>query len=204
MSAALLKATLAYLATQFDRTEVQDLRAYGGEFNVTEVGNVSYNCPAILVTVLGWQPAHDSTRLVGRHVRKVRMAAFVATKHVDRIDRMATAQALAEKLALVLRIWVPDCTGLTEQLAPLEDEPAADNLYSRAIDAKGQALWLVDWMQCVKPAVPLPGPTGPGALVDLLRIDITDHTNQGLLPPDAGGTATPLIVTDDVLFNGIP
>jgi hypothetical protein len=198
MSAILLAQALAYLRPQFTRAEVEELRPYGGEFTVAEIGAVSYTCPAILVTVLGWSPMHDSKRLQGRHVRLVRMAAFVAVKDGDRVRRLAGAQALAEKLAMLIKLWTPDCTGLAEQLAPMEpdDSPAAENLYGRAIDLKGQALWLVSWAQCVKPAVPLP------ALVDLLTVEITDIARQGTAPAAGGDGSAQVTVTDEVRFGG--
>ena len=197
MSAILLAQALGYLRPQFSRAEVEELRPYGGEFTVAEIGAVSYTCPAILVTVLGFSPKHDSRRLQGRHVRQVRMAAFVAVKDGDRVRRMAGAQALAEKLAMLIKLWTPDCTGLAEQLAPMEpdDSPAAENLYGRAVDAKGQALWLVSWAQCVKPAVPLP------ELVDLLTVEITDITRQGSTPASTPDNPAPIVVTDDIQFG---
>lgn len=198
MSTALLAAAVKHLREQFTRQEVADVKPYGGQFSAAEVDAVSYNCPAMLVTVLGWQPVDGGDRLQGRHARRVRMAVFVATKHAGRTERMLACQGLAEKLCLVLRLWVPDCTGLADQLAPLADAPNAENLYGRAIDAKGQALWLVDWMQAVKPAVPLP--VAP-ELGDLVRIDITDITRQGFAPPGALGTDKPPAVTEDVQFG---
>lgn len=194
MSNALMTQALAFLRTQFTPDEVADMRPYGGEFTAAEVDKVSYNCPAVLVAVLGWQPAIDSTRLVGRHVRRVHMGAFIATKHAGRTERMAAAQALAEKMCMVLRNWVPDVAGLDEEIGALEQSPSAENLYGRAIDKVGQALWLVNWQQCVKPAVPVP------RLVDLVAIEIIDHTRQGNTPPSNGGTGAALVVTEEVLF----
>lgn len=195
MSAILLTQALAYLRGQFTRAEVVTLQSYGGEFNAAESDQLSYDCPAILVTVLGWQPETNGTRLAGRMARQVRLAAFVAFKHANRELRMAGALALTEKLALVLRLWQPAAGDLPMLLAPLETEPTADNLYSRAMDKRGQALWLVSWTQCVKPRVPLEG------LVDLLAVDIINITRQGNAPAASPDNPAPLIVTEDVRFS---
>ena len=80
-------------------------------------------------------------------------------------------------------------------LAPLEAEPTAENLYSRAMDKLGQALWLVSWTQCVKPRVPLEN------LVDLLAVDIIDITRQGTAPAASPDNPAPLIVTENVRFG---
>lgn len=196
MSATLLDQTISYLRAQFTREQVADVRPYGGEFNAAEVGQLSYNCPALLVTVLGWKPDHSSERLPGRDVRGVRMACFVAFKHAERTKRMQGAMLLAQMVALKLKAWKAGAlAGLPEALAPLEEEPTAENLYGRAIDAKGQALWLVSWEQCVKPLVPV------GTLYDLLAVEIIDTTRQGVAPDPAPGPAAPaLVVTEEVNF----
>ena len=69
MSAALLTEVLAYVRCQFARAEVATVEPYGGEFSGEELDKLSYNCPAILVTVLGSAPEADNTRLSGKHVR---------------------------------------------------------------------------------------------------------------------------------------
>lgn len=195
MSAILLTQALAYLRDQFTRAEVATLQSYGGEFNAAESDQLSYDCPAILVTVLGWQPEEGGTRLAGRFTRQARLAAFVAYKHANRDKRMAGAMALAEKLTLVLRLWQPDSLGLPVELGPVETTPTAENLYSRAMDKRGQALWLVSWTQCLKPRVPVP------ALVDLLTVEITDTTRQGAAPAAGSAAPTPLVVTEDIKFG---
>lgn len=195
MSAILLDQALAYLRAQFTRAEVATLQSYGGEFSAAESDQLSYDCPAILVTVLGWQPEDSGTRLAGRFARQVRLAAFVAYKHANRDKRMAGAMALAEKLTLVLRLWQPDSAGVPVELGPVEATPTAENLYGRAMDKRGQALWLVSWSQCLKPRVPL------AALVDLLAVEITDTTRQGTTPTGAPAAPAPLTVTEDVRFG---
>lgn len=194
MSAILLEQTLAYVRGQFTKAEVTEVRSYAGEFSSEEVAQVSYTCPAIFVTVLGWQPQQESRRLVGRYVRAVRMAAFVVYKHANREKRMAGAMHLADKLGVVMRRWRPDSTGLPLTIAPLEEDARCENLYGRAIDSKGQALWLVDWTQDIAPQVPLE------ALYDLLTVEITDLTRRGEVPASPTPAPTPLTVTDDVQF----
>lgn len=199
MSAILLNQVLDHVRAQFSRAEVASVLPYGGEFNAAEVGQLSYSCPAILVTVLGWQPAKGTARLTGRHARLVRLAAFVACKAGTRQQRMSAAMTLAERLALVLKLWMPQQAELPMQLAPIEDEAQCENLFSRAIDDAGQALWLVSWHQCVRPTVPL------AELVDLLAIDIDDTTRQGSAPaPAAGPAPPPLVVTESVAFAPLP
>lgn len=200
MSAALLTESLAYIRAQFTRAELATAEAYGGEFSGDEIDKLSYNCPAVLVTVLGWSPETNGTRLSGKHVRNVRLAAFVATKHAKRELRMAQAMQIADKLAVALRLWQPSTT-LPLTIAPLEKDAECENLYGRAIDKVGQALWLVRWEQCVQPAVPLP------RLYELLHIDVYDTTRQGTqgvpaaapLSPNSG----PLVVTEDVTFAAV-
>lgn len=201
MSGVLLQATLDHLRASFTRTQVADVRSYGGEFNAREVEKLSYNCPALLVTVLGWQPRPQPARVAGRNVRGVRMACFVATKHANREQRLASAMALAELVAMHLRLWQPAALALPVQLGPLDEEPACENLYGRAIDDKGQALWLVTWEQEVKPLVPLE------ELYDLLAVEIIDTTQQGTAPapaPAPGPAPAPLVVTEEINFKPLP
>ena len=193
MSAILLAQAIDYLRGQFTRAEVATVDTYGGEFTAAETDKLSFACPAIFVTVLGWQPKHDSQRLVGRHVHQVKLAAFVVFKHAQRSARLAGAMTLAERVGLALRLWVPDSSALPLAIAPLEDEARAENLYGRAIDAQGLALWLVSWEQCTKPAVPLP------QLYDLISIAITD-TVRGGLAVAATPAAGALAVTEAINF----
>ena len=194
MSAALLAEALTFVRGRFTRAEVATVQAYGGEFNSGETTQLSYNCPAIFITVLGWQRAAHGMHLTGRSVRAVRMAAFVAFKHPSRDQRMLGALNLADKLAIALRAWVPANTDPLYVIAGIEGDASCENLYGRDIDAKGQALWLVDWEQCIKPLVP------PEQLFDLIAIDITDHTRKG--EPTAAPAPGPavLTVTEDVQF----
>jgi phage gp37-like protein len=194
MTAALQTAVIDLVRANFSRAELASVQAYGGEFSAGEVERVSYNAPAVFVAVLGWSPLPHSLRLTGRFVRGVRMAAFVVTKNVSREIRMAKAMGLAERLALLLENWAPTSTDAFD-IGPLEAQCTVENLYGAAMDAKGQALWLVDWVQAVKPLVP------PAALWDLLKVDITDTLN---VPAAAATIPTPLEVAEGIVFTPTP
>ena len=198
MSAILLDQVVAHVRASFTRAELADVLPYGGEFSAVEVGKLSYNCPAVLITVLGWRPPEGATRMTGKHVRQVRMGAFVATKGAGRTDRMMAAMRLAERLALVLQLWAPQATADPMEVAPIEGAATCENLFGRAIDERGQALWLVTWQQCVRPTVPLP------ELVDLLAIHIDDTTRQGIAPAASSPAPPPLAVTEAVTFAPLP
>lgn len=195
MSAVLaLDAVLAQVRGAFTRAELATVEPYGGQFNGEGIGRLSFACPAVLVTVLGWQPAQRGRVMAGRHVRELRLAAFVVTRHARRDERLRQAMALSEALALRLAQWAPDAApGL--ELAPLEDEPRCENLYGPAVDDAGLALWLVTWAQCARATL------APEQLWDLLRVEITDHTAQGVVAPDDAPAPPPIVVTEDVRFK---
>jgi hypothetical protein len=98
---------------------------------------------------------------------------------------------------VALRLWVPDDAALPVALGVLPAEPACENLYSRAMDKHGQALWLLTWEQETKPRVTLP------ELWDLTHIDIEDTTRQGVVPTTAPPAGS-LTVTEDVQFATLP
>jgi phage gp37-like protein len=197
MSAILLDQVIAYTRASFSKAEVAEVAEYAGEFSGEEVDQLSFSAPAILITVLGWREANTGHRLGGRFADQVRLAAFVVTKHAQRGARMRQAMQISRKLCLALRLWAPDSAGLAETIGPLEGDPRAENLYGRAIDKRGLALWLVDWQQAIKPAVSLP------TLYDLTTIDITDHTVQGRNDAAVAPGVAPT-VTEDVQFNALP
>lgn len=185
MSAALLDQVKKYLREAYTPKEVVDVREYAGEFNAAEMSQLGYSCPAILLTVLGWEslPPGGKHRLGGRHARMVRCAAFVVTKHAEREKRMRAALLLADSLAVRLRDWLPaNPEDRIATLAPLDEEPTVENLYSRAVDKVGQALWLLTWQQA---AAPVLAAGHPSALVDWLSAELhsTAHAGQ----PGASG-----------------
>lgn len=197
MSAALLDQVQARVREAFTKSEVVTVQPYGGEFSTAEMKQVSYNCPAIFLTVLGWEPLHNGHRLAGKYSRNVRVAAFVAAKHAKRETRMRLAMGLADKLCLVMRQWMPvNPVDQPITIGPLEEDARAENLYSRAVDELGQSVWLVDWFQPVKPVVSQN--TGAPVLIDWLGVDIenTAHITkpEAPLPPDPG----PFGVTDKI------
>ena len=204
---ALLDQAVVFVRAGFTKQQVVTVQKYAGEFSSAEMKNLSYTCPAILLTVLGWKKPEAGMHLTGRHARCVRLAAFVVTKSAkDRQARMAEAMALSESLSVLLRQWAPmvqepsasALSALGVTAGGLEDEASCENLYNRAVDEQGQALWLVDWYQCVKGAVPL-GPVRPAVpyaqLPALTTVVIEDSAHVNQVPvtavvPDAAITVT--------------
>lgn len=194
----LLNQVVARIRGQFTRRDVLTLEPYGGQFSTEEIDFTSYACPAVFVTVLGWKPANGGTRLTGPNVSRVHMGAFVVCKHAERSKRMAEAMLLSERLGVCLRQWTPmrepANANLPVTIAGLEEDAAAENLYGRAIDKVGQALWLVDWHQCVRPERPL------AEMWDLLSIDIHDRALAGAVD-DTTSAGTVPIVTEQIDFQ---
>ncbi|MES2942574.1 MAG: hypothetical protein V4772_06865 [Pseudomonadota bacterium] len=192
----LLEQAVAFVRRSFTTKDLKTCEEYGGEFSAAEIPVKSYNCPAIFITVLGWQPPPKGARMgAARHVKQYRLAAFVSYEHADRKKRLKGAMALAEQLSIVLRQWAPmtelQNANLEATIQGLDYEPKVENMYSRAFDAVKQAMFLVSWYQCAKPAVPL-GPGRPAVpysdLPDLLEVEINDTVRGGqapdLSPPD--------------------
>jgi hypothetical protein len=198
MTQILLDQATAFVRGKFTKQEVKDVRIYAGEFSAAEIQATSYNCPAILLTVLGWSPEPSGKRLSGKRVRAVSMAAFIAFKHVNRDARMAGAMNLAERLSLALSSWVPDDGDTPISIAPVDTDPVAENLYGRAVDKAGQALWMVRWTQDVRANL------DPGQLFDLLAIDIVENDLPGQVPPPAPPGGVVPTVTDAINFQQLP
>lgn len=197
MSVALLDQVEAYIRASFTKAEVVTVQPYAGEFSTAEMEKVSYVCPAIFVTVLGWEPLHNGHRMSGKYARNVRVAAFVVAKHAKRDQRMRLGMALAEKLCLVMRQWIPDNSAATLiNVGPLEDDASCENLYSQPVDRLGQSVWLVDWHQAVKPVLTA---MGAPALTDWLSVAIED-TARIAEPPTSPPAGTPLTVTEKITF----
>jgi hypothetical protein len=183
----LLDQALAFVRRSFAKSEIATVELYGGQFSAEEIPQTSYTCPAVFITVLGWQAPPAGSRITGRHARQFRLCAFVAFKHADRVKRMNGALMLAEKLGIVLRQWAPmqepGNASLAATIGGLDDEPRCENLYNRAVDKAGQALFALSWYQCAKPAVPL-GPARPAVpyaelpQLDSVVIEDTVHANQ--------------------------
>lgn len=198
MSGLLLDKTIAFVRAAFDKKTVQQVLPYGGEFSSAEIPFKSYTCPAIFISVLGWAPKPSGKRLAGRGVRSVSMAAFVAYKHVNRIQRMNGAMLLSDLLCTRLSAWNPVAGDEPVTLMPIDEDPIAENLYGRAVDAQGQALWVVRWTQDLKVNVQ------PGQLFDLLSIHIDEHYHPGQVPQPTTPESPPLTVTDAIHFPQEP
>lgn len=162
----LLDQQVAYVRSLFTEQAVPTVQEYAGEFNAEEVARLSFSCPAVLLSVLGWTDARESKRMGGRrNARLHKCVAFVVTNDVDRIERMKAATAIADSLAYGLNAWTPQDQASCA-IAAIEDEPQAENMFGRAIDQKGLALWMLVWEQA---AMPL---RSPAAMFDLTRVSI--------------------------------
>jgi phage gp37-like protein len=203
----LIEQALAFVRRSLTKTEAATVELYGGQFSAEEIPQKSYNCPAIFITVLGWQAPPAGSRLTGRHAKQYRLCAFVAFKHADRVKRMSGGLVLAEKLGVLLRQWAPMQELGNAQLAAtiggLDDEARCENLYNRAVDKAGQSLFALSWYQCAKPAVPL-GPTRPAVpyaqLPNMATVEITDNTHVNQVPAVAAPVETPPVVTEAINF----
>lgn len=199
MSATILKAqAIAYVRGLFTTQEVAQVNSYGGEFTEAELSAKSFVCPAIFITSVGWHGEAGGTRLAGRKCKRVYMIAFVLAKSSDRETRAAQALAIAEKLADGLREWMPDSNALGAVISALEEEPSCENLYTRSLDQKGIARWMVKWDQTVKA---VPGTTvQPGAQqVPLTAIQIDDVVHTGGDAPVA--PIVPVPVSEGITFD---
>lgn len=190
MSQILLDQAIDFLRSKFTKQEVKEVRTYAGEFSAEEIKTTSYSCPAIFLTVLGWSPEPSGNRVRGKRARAVSMAAFIAFKHVDRDTRMAGAMNLADRLTLALSSWVPDSGDAPVTIAPVDKDPLAENLYGRAVDKAGQALWMVRWTQDMSFNL------DPGQLFDLLKVEITENVLPGQVPESASPGGNPLTVVN--------
>lgn len=137
MSNALISHLVDLLQTQGGEV-FKSVQPYGGEFTEAEVPKLSFNCPAALPTVLGWSTT-TKPRLGGKNVYSARAAVFVVTKHGQRETRFNDAMQRAELVTSLLPGWnPPGCFGQLQNIQ-------AENLYSRKLDQKGLALWVVTW-----------------------------------------------------------
>ncbi|HEX7866540.1 MAG TPA: hypothetical protein VF555_16410 [Variovorax sp.] len=198
MSTELLNQALAYVREKFTKKEVVTVKEYGGEFSGEEIDKTSFVCPAIFIAPLGWTPGASGKRLMGRNTRAVSMSAFIVTKSAaGRAARMREAMLLAERLSEAVAAWHPAEGEGPFALAPLdpEEEPTAENLYGRAVDKAGLALWLVRWRQDVRRRV------SPAQAFDLLSVEITSNTQQGVVPETEPPEGPPLTVSHDITFQ---
>lgn len=196
MSVLLMGTTKAFIRQAFSTTDVVDVDYYGGEFSSEDVGMTGFKAPAVLVAGLGWKRPSGRERMAGKGARVCHMAAFIVTKDGTRSERMLQAQRLAEMLDVALVTWVPqNAEGAAIEVAAPEDDVRCENVYNKKVDAKGLALWLVTWRQCIKPLMPLP------QIYDLLSIDIV---STSVMPGQSDGgsdTDAPVPVTHELQFQ---
>lgn len=138
---------------------------YGGEFSSDEIDVKSFNAPAVFVASLGWRKVDKGTWLGGKNIWRERIALFVATKHSSRDKRMRDAMERTEVLTALFQNWrAVVCSGPPEDIT-------AENLYNRAVDKKGMALWMVGWWQEVEFSKQQQ-PNAP-ALPDMKQVEIS-------------------------------
>lgn len=196
MSVLLMGTVKAFVRGAFSVKDVVDVAYYGGEFSSDEVAVSGFKSPAILIAGLGWTRPRGHERMTGKGCRVCHMAAFVVTSNNNRVDRMLDAQRLAEQLDLQLTTWAPaNADDAVIEVAAPEDDIRCENVYNKKIDAKGLALWLVTWRQCIKPRLPLP------QLYELLGIDIVSTNVLPHTGPEEGPVGEPITVTHDILFQ---
>lgn len=137
---------------------------YGGEFSSDEVDFKSFSAPAAFVSCLGWRKVDRPLLLSGKYIWRARIAIFIATKETKRDSRMVSAMSRAAVLSAHFQGWRPEaCSGRAEDID-------SENLYNRAIDKKGLALWMVSWWHEIE----LEDGQTPGHddLSDLKRVEI--------------------------------
>lgn len=196
MSVLLMGTVKAFVRGAFSVKDVVDVAYYGGEFSSDEVAVSGFKSPAILIAGLGWTRPRGHERMTGKGCRVCHMAAFVVTSNNNRVDRMLDAQRLAEQLDLQLTTWTPaNADDAVIEVAAPEDDIRCENVYNKKIDAKGLALWLVTWRQCIKPRLPLP------RLYELLGIDIVSTNVLPHISPEEGPAGEPITVTHDIRFQ---
>jgi len=203
----LLDQAVAFVRRSFTKSELATVELYGGQFSAEEIPQKSYACPAVFITVLGWQAPPPGSRMTGRHAKQYRLCAFVAFKHADRAKRMSGAIGLAERVGIVLRQWAPMTepgnAALEAAIGGLDDEPRCENLYNRAVDKAGQALFALSWYQCAKPVVPL-GPDRPAVpyeqLPPLTSVVIEDTVHASQVPAVAPPVDAVPAVTEKIDF----
>lgn len=134
-----LDGLLAYLH-EHAGAAFRTIDEYGGEFNGAEVPRLSFNCPAVFVTCLGWQPPTGPARIGGKFASRSRFAAFIVTQdYRGRNTRMRMACDRAELVSALVADWrPPGCAGPAQDIR-------AQNLYGSAVDQKSMALWSVTW-----------------------------------------------------------
>ncbi|AIV75343.1 hypothetical protein X994_4414 [Burkholderia pseudomallei] len=171
VSLALLDAVNAELRAKAGKL-FKTIEAYGGQFDTEEVNAKSFTAPAAFTAFLGWRHLPKAGQYIARNAWSARLAVFVVTKDVNRVERAQAAVYRAEVVSRILTSWNrPPCTGKA-------DHVVAENMYSRKLDAKGLAVWMIGWWQEVEFASLL----NPDDLPDLVGVEV--HTTPTTRPPD--------------------
>ena len=134
-----------YLRTELDNKLVRTVDLYAGQFTDSEIPQKSFVAPAVFISCLGWRIPKDKE--YGKRHAEARIAIFVLAKHAkSRVDRMTLAIAIAEKIHVLLanRRIGERC----EDFGKTSDF-SAENLYSRALDERKHALFLISFWQVV-------------------------------------------------------
>lgn len=118
------------------------IATYGGEFSSVEIDTKSFTAPAVFVSNLGWRHANSNPRLATNNSWQTRVVLFIVTKATKRENRMQQAMERAEWLTAIFTRWLPDGLSVSSP-----HDIQAENLYTRTVDAKGLALWMVSWWQ---------------------------------------------------------
>ena len=140
----LLEAIAGDLRTRLPALKTCEV--HDGRWDAEEVKRWVVATPAVLVAWLG--TAKAETPGVRWADCDQQLAAFVVTRDAPRLGRGEAARALVDWLLL----HVPRARwGFTSGagIGPAEDLRAA-NLYSRAIDKTGVAMWMVSWRQMLR------------------------------------------------------
>lgn len=195
MSILLQDQAVDYIRAAFTQKEAFDVKAYSGEFAAEEIMRSQFKCPAVLVGVLGWGKPGAGDYLRTVKARVVHMVAFVVADQVDRQARMRTAGGICDKLDLLLQAWRPEDDEQPAEIASPQDDIVVENLYGRAADKAGMALWMVRWRQCLQPKA------GDGGLFDWVGIDIESTVKAVHDQGDTPEPPPPLAVTHDIKFQ---
>lgn len=155
--------------------QLREVKAHGGRFSLEELAAISARSPSVRVACLGADRIEWDARCV---TARTTWAAFIITG--DRtaagqapVARDAAALALTAAIAALVPLF---CFGLDNTVDSAR-EVRADNLFSRALDQRGVALWAVTWRHTVDL-----NPVDISTLDDFLRA----HAGWDI---DADGTA---------------
>lgn len=135
---ALRTAIINSLATEV--SQLENVRAHGGRFNLAELKRVAVRSPVALVAVLNCPVVRHG----GTPVGNAQIAAFVVCHGTSQTNRDAQAPALAEAIAVeaAKNSW-------SYEYSQAPKDIRIDNLFSTATEKTGESLWAVTWSQQV-------------------------------------------------------